>query len=313
MTLDPQAQQIVDIFRAAGGRRLEEMSPSMARFMFDSKVAKINLPPAEVAAVEPIEIPGGAGPIPARLYRPAEAAAGPLPVLGFFHGGGYVIGSLNSHDPQCRYLCNAARCLVVSVGYRKAPEHKFPAAVDDAVAASRWLAANAAALGGDGARFALFGDSAGGNLVAVACQAALDAGGPAIRLQAMVYPNLDLFAELPSHALFDEDLLLTRDLVDWFVAQYLGDAAARTDPRFAPLRRPDLAGLPPALIITGEYDPLRDEGAAYAERLSQAGVAVDYLCYTGQVHNFLLWGGMVDAARQALDQAAAALTRAFAA
>lgn len=312
MTLDPQAQTVVDMFAAAGVRGFAAMSPTAARFMFDLKAGQLNLPTEDVAAVEKLSLPGPAGPLEARLYRPAaEAERGPLPLLVFFHGGGYVIGSLKSHDPQCRRLANAVPCLLLSVAYRLAPEAPFPAAVDDAWAALRWAAENAAALGARPGPVALAGDSAGGNLAAVASRIARDEGGPDIALQVLAYPNTDLFADLPSHALFDENLLLTRETIDWFVGHYLTSEADRADPRFAPLRVADVAGLPPAVIVTGEYDPLRDEGAAYAERLREAGVPVEYTCFPGQVHNFLVWGGVIDAAGRALDRMGAALRRAW--
>lgn len=311
--LDPQAQEILDRLAASGTRGFETMSPVAARFMFDTKAVVFNLPATPVAAVEDIAIAGPAGPMRARLYRPPGAGGGRLPVLVFFHGGGYVFGSLRSHDPQCRHLCRAAQCLVLSVDYRLAPEHKFPAAVDDAFAAVRWTARNVHSLGGDPERLAVCGDSAGGNLAAVCCQLARDAAGPAIGFQGMIYPNLDIFADLPSHALFDDNLVLTRALIDWFVAHYLASEADRGDPRFAPLRRPDLASLPPAVIVTAEHDPLRDEGAAYARRLEAAGVPVDYACMQGQIHNFLIWGGVIDAAAEALDRVAAGMRRALAA
>ncbi len=311
--LDPQARKILDLLAASDMRSVETMSPIAARFMFDMKSDNLNLPALEVAAVEAIEIPGPARAMRARLYRPPEAGDGPRPLRVFFHGGGYVIGSLKSHDPQCRHLCRGANCLVLSVDYRLAPDHKFPAAVDDAYAAVCWVAVNAAALGADPRRLAVAGDSAGGNLTAVSCQTALDRGGPDIALQAMIYPNLDIFADLPSHALFDEELVLTRPIVDWFMGHYLNDEADRTDLRFAPLRRESLAGLPPAVIVTAEYDPLRDEGAAYGERLEKAGVPVDYVCMPGQIHNFLIWGGAIDAAAVALDRIVAGLEDAFSA
>ncbi|MDJ0948929.1 MAG: alpha/beta hydrolase [Alphaproteobacteria bacterium] len=310
--LHPQARKILDLIAESDARDLETMSPVAARFMFDMKAPNLNLPTVEVRAVEALEIPGPAGALRARLYRPQGASSAPLPVLVFFHGGGYVIGSLKSHDPQCRYLCREADCLVLSVDYRLAPDHKFPAAVEDAFAAVRWAAETAPALGGDPARLALCGDSAGGNLTAVCCHMARDQGGPAIALQAMIYPNLDIFADLPSHALFDEDLILTRPIIDWFVAHYLNGENDRTDPRFAPLRYADFTGLPPAVIVTAEFDPLRDEGAAYADALAAADIPVDYTCQAGQIHNFLLWGEVIDAAPETLDRVAARLRQVFA-
>ncbi len=314
----PQSQAVLDFF-AKSKRELHEMPPSMARFMFDQAMEKVNLAPPEVAAVEPLSIPGPGGDIRARLYRPATAAPGAaLPLVIFSHGGGYTIGSLKSHDPQCRYLANAIPAIVVALDYRLAPDHPFPAAVEDVDAAVQWLAANAPALGAVPERLALAGDSAGGNLSAVAAHLAHDRanddGGdvPAIRQLCLIYPNTDLFGDHASHALFDADLALTREVTDWFIQCYLPDPAMRTDPRFAPLLREDLSALPPTHIILAEFDPLRDEGLAYAARLKDAGVPVTERTFPGQVHNFLLWGGWVDDATAALDDAAAVLRRGLA-
>lgn len=316
----PQAQAVLDFF-AKSKRELHEMPPSMARYMFDQAMDKVNIAPPEVAAVEPISIPGPANEtgsdIRARLYRPATATDAPLPLVIFSHGGGYTIGSLASHDPQCRYLANAIPAIVVALDYRLAPDHPFPAAVEDVDAAVQWLAANAAALGARPDRLALAGDSAGGNLSVVASHLAHDRGEdrddmPTIRQLCLIYPNLDLFGEHASHALFDADVALTREVTNWFIDCYLPDASARTDLRFAALLREDLSGLPPTHIISAEHDPLRDEGLAYAHRLDQAGVPVTERTFKGQVHNFLLWGAMVDDATVALDDAAAALRRGLA-
>lgn len=313
----PQAQTVLDFF-AKSKRELHEMPPSMARFMFDQAMEKVNLDPPEVAAVEPMSVPGPAGDIRARLYRPATSAPGaPLPLVIFSHGGGFTIGSLKSHDPQCRYLANAIPAIVVALDYRLAPDHPFPAAVEDVDAAVQWLAANAPALGAVPGRVALAGDSAGGNLSAVAAHLAhdraKDGGGESpIRQLCLIYPNMDLFGDHASHALFDGDLALTREVTDWFIQCYLPDPAMRTHPHFAPLLREDLSGLPATHIISAEFDPLRDEGLAYAARLKDAGVPVTERTYAGQVHNFLLWGGWVDDATAALEDAAAALRRGLA-
>lgn len=313
--IHPQSQAVLDFF-AKSKRELHEMPPSMARFMFDQAMDKVNIAPPEVASVAPLAIPGPAGDIPARVYTPRTKSKAPLPLVIFSHGGGYTIGSLKSHDPQCRWLANAFPATVVALDYRLAPDHPFPAAVEDVDAAVQWLAANAADLGADPRRIALAGDSAGGNLSVVASHHAKDRDkteddAPAIRQLCLIYPNLDLFGDHGSHALFDADVALTREVTDWFIRCYLPDTpehrAARTHPHFAPLLREDLSGLPRTHVIGAEHDPLRDEGTAYAARLRDAGVPVTERIYAGQVHNFLLWGGWVDDAIAAMDDAATAL------
>jgi len=268
--------------------------------------------PAEaVHRVEPLTIPGPAGPLTARLY--AVAGDAPLPVLVYFHGGGWVLGDCDSHDKGVRALTNAAGCLSVSVEYRRAPEDPFPAAIDDCFAALTWVAGNAAALGGDAARLAVAGDSAGGNLAAASALLARDAGAPRLAFQVLIYPVLDHDLETPSYVEHAEAPVLNRDRMAFFWDRYVPDAAQRRDWRASPLRASDLAGVAPALILGGAVDPLFSEGLAYAERLRAAGVAVEHVAYPGMAHAFFQAPALLDDSRDAIDRAGVALKRAFAA
>ncbi len=311
MDLHPQARRFVQAI-AVAGRPLWQLSPHEARTAYAKRVAKATIRPTDAVLVSDTTAPGPHGAIPLRSYRPAETQGRSLPVIVYLHGGSFVFGGLDSHDPQCRALAARSGCLVVSVDYRMAPEHKFPAAVDDALAAVVWLAENAAWLGGDPERLAVMGDSVGGALTAVVSHLAQDRGGPSIAMTCMVCPTTDVFGDLPSHARFADDLLLSRPLVDWSVGHYLNGPEERVDPRFAPLQRGRFAGLPPLLMVTAEADPLVDDGGAYADRLAAAGVPVEHVCYPGQVHNFVLWGGLIDTASEALDMIAGRLRSALA-
>lgn len=309
MSIDPQAQRLLDL--AAQGRRpqYETLTPVEARAQYDAASAGVQGDPPVPFETREIEIPGPGGALPARVYRATDDAA--LPLLVFFHGGGYVFGSLNSHDAACRHLCVEAECIVVSIDYRLAPEHRFPAAVDDAWAATRWISDHAAALGGDPTRLAVGGDSAGGNLAAVVCQLAKAEGAPGIVFQLLIYPGTDLSLSLPSHKKFGEGYLLTSNLIDWFMDHYFAPGSDRTDPRASPLFAEDCAGLPPALILSAGYDPLQDEDRAYVEKLGAAGVPVLYSHYEGMLHGFITMPGFLDKAREALNECAGALRTAF--
>jgi acetyl esterase len=306
--LDPQVQVVLDLVLKAGRPAYHTLSPKEARQLFrDTRAAATPVPPA-IGVVKDLTAEGPHGPIPLRLYRPLDAAATTaLPVLVFFHGGGWVIGDLDTHDVLCRQLTAEARICVVSVDYRLAPEHKFPAAVDDAWAATRWIVAHAAELGVDGGRLAVAGDSAGGNLAAVVALLARDQGGPAIALQALLYPVTDVGTETGSYRDFHEGFLLTRESMRWFFAQYLRTGADAADWRVSPLRARSLAGLPPALIVTAGFDPLRDEGEAYAVALRNAGVRVDAVCYGGMIHGFAPMGKLIDTGNRAISMVAGAL------
>ncbi len=309
--LEPQAAKLLELAAASGRPELYDLSPADARRQMLETGKPLAGEPRPIGRVVDRSIPGPAGDIPIRLYSPTTAPADLLPVLVYFHGGGFVIGDLESHDCICRWFCEKAGCLVVSVGYRLAPEHRFPAAVDDAYAATAWVAAEAEALGGDPARIAVGGDSAGGTLATVVCHLARDNAGPAIRYQLLLYPATDWTCAQPSHSSLAEGYRLTRRLIDWFAAHYMPNPADRSDPRASPLFAADCAGLPAALIVTAGFDPLRDEGAAYGEKLRAAGIAAEAVCYGGMVHGFMGLPGFFDTARVALDHAAGALRRAL--
>ncbi len=310
MPLHPQARAYLDLLASLPAVPREQMTVALARQGLDAAL----LPPGEpeaVAQVRDLQVDGGAGPRPARLYTPH--GEGPFGALLYLHGGGWIAGSLASHDATCRALCNASGCLVLSLDYRLAPEHPFPAALHDGLAALRWLATHAAEFGGDVTRLAIGGDSAGGNLAAVVAQMARDAGGPALRLQLLVYPVTGSDFDTPSHRAYATGHLLTLDSLRWHRALYLPDGAAGTDPRVAPLCATDLRGLPPALVITAEFDPLCDEGEAYAGRLRAAGVPTELLRYDGMIHAFFSLGHLLGDGRAAMERAGAALRQALAA
>lgn len=310
MGLDPQVQVVLEGMAAMGLSPFEEMTPAQARDTARG-FAPLMGPPEDVDAVEELSAPGPAGPVPVRLYRPLGSGDGPLPVVVYFHGGGYTFGDVGMFDANNRYLANRAGCVVAAVTYRLAPEHPYPAAVEDAWAATKWVAENATSIGADPARVAVGGDSAGGALATVVARMARDRGGPPICFQLLVFPVTDCSFDTPSHKENGEGYLLTRSLMEWFWGNYLGPGNDGTDPDISPLRARDLSGLPPALVITAEFDPLRDEGEAYAARLAEAKVDVDVHRYDGQVHVFTWLSAVVDAGRAALDEGAAALRRAF--
>jgi len=262
---------------------------------------------ALVGGVEDRDIPGPGGTLPLRIYRPKDGGCGGT--LVYLHGGGFVLGSLDTHDAVCCALAAFSGCVVASVGYRLAPEHKHPAAILDAFAATEWVSAHAAELGGDPARLAVGGDSAGGNLAANVALMARDRGAPPVAFQLLIYPTTHGRTRTPSQDEFAEGYFLTRDLMSWFSAQYM-DGATRF-PYGAPFDAEDLRGLPPALVITAEYDPLRDQGAQYADRLREAGVPVEYTCYDGTIHGFVSFAAAIDKGRVALAQCGTALRTAL--
>jgi acetyl esterase len=309
MALDPDAARVLEMVRASGRPPYETLSPAEARALFLAGREVLALDPAPVAVIRDIAGPDG---LPVRLYRGAGTdAVAMLPALVYFHGGGWVIGDLDSHDSVCRHLANAARCSVVSVDHRLAPEHKFPAAVEDCFAATSWVAAEAAALVVDRDRIAVGGDSAGGNLAAVVSLLARDRGAPRLRYQVLAYPAVEASMPHPSIARFAEGFLLTRATMQWFYDCYLRGAADVEDWRASPLRAADLRGVPPALVLTAGFDPLCDEGEAYARRLRDYGVAVNHRHYPDQIHGFLSAGKIIRAAVPALDEIARALRAAW--
>jgi acetyl esterase len=308
MAIDPQAQAVLDLVIQSGRPPYNVLSPKEARQLFrETRPASTPTPP-EIGVVKNLTADGPAGPIPVRVYRPAGvAAAAPLPGLVYFHGGGWVIGDLDTHDVLCRQLTAEAGVSVVSVDYRLAPEHKFPGAVDDAWAATRWVVARAGELGIDAGRLAVGGDSAGGNLAAVVAMLAREHGQPSIKFQVLLYPVTDLADESKSYQDFADGYLLTRDGMRWFSAHYLKSRDEAGDWRASPLRVRSLDRLPPALIVTAGFDPLRDEGEAYARRLRDAGVRVDYVCYGGMIHGFVPMGRLLETGNRAVAHIAASL------
>ena len=317
-TLHPQIQQVLDAMARAELRPIEAMTPPEARAQMEATSQARKAEPLPVARVEERTIPGPAGQIRLRLYwpplpSPRPNAAAPVPAIVYYHGGGHVIGSLETHDLIARNLCAGAGALVASVDYRMGPEHKFPAAVEDAFAALEWVHANAASLGADPSRLGVHGDSAGANLAAVAALMARDAGGPNLRLQSLVYPVGDYTLSSASYTKYAHGYgVLTRDAMAWFRDHYLRSAADAEDWRASPLKASRLAGVGPAVIITAECDVLHDEGEGYAAALRQAGVAVEYREYPGMIHGFLGMVPAVDDALNAQRQVWAAFKRAFA-
>jgi acetyl esterase len=304
LTLDPQVQLMLALRSRVVTEPLTALSPEVARARVRREAAAIAGRPVPVGSVTDLVVDGAEGPLRARHYAPIQPDAAAAserqaqPLLLFLHGGGFVICDLDTHDQVCRMLCRYAGIHVLSVDYRLAPEHKFPAAVDDARAALRWAFAHAAALGADPARIAIGGDSAGGNLAAVTAQAAARDGGPAPALQLLLYPTVDRGRPYPSRDMFAEGFFLTRAEMNWFDEHY-GIPEQRHDPRRAPLRATDLSGLPPALVVTAGFDPLRDEGEAYAEALAAAGTKVTLHRKASMIHGFLNMSDICSSARRA--------------
>jgi len=313
VVLDPDAAAVYKAFLDAGRPPYETLTPPQARADYLAARPATNPEPPELQSVAPLSIPAPHGAIPARVYRPMKLRDrdGLAPCLVFFHGGCFVIGDLDSHDVVCRKLAHEGELVVISVDYRLAPEHKFPAAFDDAITATAWISDNASTLGIDAARLCVGGDSAGGNLAAVVSLLARDAGTPAIAFQLLIYPASDQRCATPSHERNAQGYLLTRDAIKYFRGHYLPAERDWLDWRASPLLAQSHAGLPPALVITAGYDPLRDEGSAYADKLRAAGVKVAYREYADMVHGFLLFGGVLDSANAAVAECAAALRGAF--
>ncbi|CCE04353.1 putative lipase/esterase [Bradyrhizobium sp. STM 3843] len=301
VTLDADAAAVYKAFQEAGRPAYETLTPDEARAYYLAARVVTNPEPPELAEVTQLTIPAPHGAIPARLYRPTtlRQAGGFAPALVFFHGGGWVIGDLDSHDVVCRMLAHEAELIVISVDYRLAPEHKFPAAIDDAISATQWVADNAAALGIDPTQLCVGGDSAGGNLAAVVALSARDADGPTIAGQVLIYPATDFAMSHPSHREPETSVLLTHSVIRWFRDHYLTSAADEHDWRASPARAETLAGLPPAYVLTAGADPLRDEGNDYAQRLRDAGVPVTDRFFPGQFHGFFTMGKLLPQANVA--------------
>jgi acetyl esterase len=310
MPIDPQMRTLLDQLNAAEAKPFHAGSPQDARAGIEALISVVEGPPQKVAKVEDRKIPGPGGQLPVRIYTPAGAA--PIGALVFFHGGGWVIGDIESHDVLCRSLANGAGCVTVSVDYRLAPEFKFPAAPEDCYAATKWVAENAAALGIDANRVAVGGDSAGGNLAAVVSQMARDRGGPQIKFQLLIYPATDYSREYPSQTDFTADgYILSRADMVWFYGHYMNSDADRTNPYLSPACAKSLAGLPHAFVITCELDPLRDEGEAYVDAMGRAGVPVKSKRYDGLCHGFLMMPGAIDAAKGAIAECCTELRHAI--
>jgi acetyl esterase len=304
VTLDPDAAAVYKAFQEAGRPAYETLTPPEAREFYLAGRVVTNPEPPELLSVAALAIPAPHGSIAARIYTPRTLRRknGLAPVLVFFHGGGWVIGDLDSHDVVCRKLADEGQLMVISVDYRLAPEHKFPAAVDDAVAATKWIAENAKQLGIDATRLLVGGDSAGGNLAAVVAISARDGNGPDIAGQVLIYPATESARTHPSHSEPETSILLTHSVTRWFYDQYLASAADVHDWRASPARAKTLIGLPPAYVLTAGADPLRDEGDEYAARLKQAGVAVTYRHFPGQFHGFFTMGKLLQQANVAASE-----------
>jgi acetyl esterase len=307
--LTPAMRSVIDRMARAGHPPLHTLAPAQARLAYAAGAGVLEIPRRELARVEDLQIPARGGhTLAARLVAPE--ADDPLPVLLYLHGGGFTIGSVATHDVLCRELAHLARCAVLSLDYRLAPEHPFPAAHDDAWDALRWLANQAELLGLDGRRIAIGGDSAGGTLAAACALMARDAGLP-LALQLLFYPGCAAFQDTPSHQRFAQGFVLEAAAIRWFFDQAQPDVAARADWRFAPLNADDVDGVAPAWIGLAECDPLVDEGVLYADKLRAAGVAVDLEIYRGVVHEFIKMGRAIPQARAAHADAARALAQAF--
>ena len=313
--LDPQARALLDLMEARGIPPTHTLTVEDARRFYRERRHATQPAPVEVGEVRELRTGGDAG-VPLRLYRPTQPLSGaaPSPVLVYFHGGGWTIGDLDTHDSLCRALCERSGVAVVAVDYRLGPEHRLPAAPDDAIEALRWVRREAASLGLDAARIAVGGDSAGGNLAAVACLQSRDEGDPLPLWQLLIYPSTDMRMGTASHEENGEGYLLTRETMAWFRGHYFGEAPhCKQDWRASPALAPDHRGLPPALVLTAGFDPLRDEGRGYADLLSQAGNAVQLVEFPRQIHGFITMGRVIDEAETAVSLCAAALRAVMAA
>ena len=316
--LHPQARTLLNLIEQSGMPLTHTLTPVAARAYYRDRRTFTQPAPSEVGEVRDLSADGPHGPIPLRLYKPlAQKGAGTaassekLPVLVYYHGGGYVIGDLDTHDVLCRELANLSACAVVAVDYRMAPEHRFPVAVDDALAAARWVHKEAANLGLDASRLAVGGDSAGGNLATVVSILVRDSGDLPIAFQLLIYPGTDMRRVHPSHTTNGEGYLLTKDSITYFLGHYIPDPQQALDWHASPLLHPDLSRLPPALILTAGYDPLRDEGLDYARALTDAGNRATYVCFEREIHGFITMGKVLDEANAAVALCAAELRRAL--
>lgn len=308
MQIDPQAKRFLEQMKTQGGPPRSELTLEEIRAN-KVKLTPLAGVPEEVARVKERTVPVQGAEIKVRIYTPE--GNGPFPVFVYFHGGGFVFGDLSTVDTPLRAVTNAAGCIVLSVDYRRAPEHKFPAAPEDCYAATKWAAENAASFNGDPARMAVGGDSAGGNLAAVVSLMSRDRGGPSLVYQILIYPCTNWSFDTRSHRDNEQGYMLERQNVEWSCGHYLRDHDDSLHPYAAPLLAGDLSELPPALVITAEFDPLRDEGEAYGAQLNEAGVQVDCTRYDGMIHSFFTLAGIIDKGKEAIDQVGRALQAAF--
>ena len=312
--IHPQTQALLTLMIERGVPPTHTLSPVDARAFYRERRFYTQPEPPAVASSRDLQAAGPQGGIPLRLIRPAGSdESDVLPVLVYYHGGGWVIGDLDTHDTLCRQLANAAGCAVVAVDYRMGPEHRYPAAVIDALAATHWVRAHAAELRVDASRLAVGGDSAGGNLAAVVALSARESGDLPIVFQLLIYPATDQHRAFPSHASNGKGYMLETETMDYFSGHYIADKAQYKDWRASPLLHADLSKLPPALVLTAGFDPLRDEGAAYAEKLTAAGNRASYVCFERQIHGFITMGKVIDEANTAVALCADELKRSLAA
>lgn len=307
MALHPKLKEILSLPPDPNEIPVEAMAPADARSTFDKELASVDAAKPEIHKVRDGTVRGAAGPLRVRIYEPAAGTT--RPALVYYHGGGYIRGSLETHDSSCRILANSSNCVVISVDYRLSPEAKFPEPVEDCYAATVDIVARAREFGIDPIRLAVGGDSAGGNFAAVVCQLAKQRGGPAIRFQLLIYPNVDMGVETESIRLFSKGYFLNS--MPFYVASYTRSPKDFENPLCCPMRARDLSGLPPAYVLTCGFDPLRDEGQAYAKRLEQAGVKVEQVCHDDMIHGFLLLRGLLPEADEAIAACGRAVGRAL--
>jgi acetyl esterase len=305
--IDPEARAYLEWLQSLGLPPLAEQGAEEARRLARMRVPMLAGEPEPVARIEDITVPGPRGPIGCRIYAPVESQA--LPALLYLHGGGWVVGDIDSHDSACRAIARRAGCLVMSVDYRLAPEHRFPAALEDAWAGLAWLRENAAAVGADPNRLAVGGDSSGGNLAAVLARWSRDRGGPPIAAQVLIYPVADFDLETPSYRAVGTGYGLTRESMRWYWEQYLADPSDGVSLDASPLRATDLSGLAPALVITCGLDPLESEGTAYAAALAAAGVPVEHIHESDMIHGYIRMAGVIGRATKSWDDIARFLRR----